>query len=287
MAYTFSRTGYTYTEADKHRDNLRSILGYENVDHSGARVYDGKGSDILGRDRDLEYSGKHLSQNLQQMQDLGLTPQEIVGSPAAGGTTRSGGNQTLGQSGSASHAAKIQAQTAANQQRIQANTAIQVAKINAQATLGAEQIRSGVNIRGQDVQAKTQLGAQSVIKRGQDVQRSNFLEELARKRLVDREQISKIQAEAANVMQDTYINRVVHTERWQRLFSTMSSENVMASVIAVMSGVSIGDVLRNAPDQDRDALQKFIDQVISSKSKINIETEGITQIISQALRDMF
>ncbi len=64
---------------------------------------------------------------------------------------------------------------------------------------------------------------------------------------VSREQAFKINAETKKVLQDTQIQRIVHDERWPRLFSTMSAENVVASLIAAREQVPLEDVLKGFP----------------------------------------
>ena len=65
---------------------------------------------------------------------------------------------------------------------------------------------------------------------------------------VSREKAFKINAETKKVLQDTNIQRVVHDERWPRLFSTMSAENVVASLIAAREQVPLETVLKGFPD---------------------------------------
>lgn len=64
---------------------------------------------------------------------------------------------------------------------------------------------------------------------------------------VSREQAFKINAETKKVLQDTEIQRIVHDERWPRLFSTMSAENVVASLIAAREQVPLEAVLKGFP----------------------------------------
>ena len=65
---------------------------------------------------------------------------------------------------------------------------------------------------------------------------------------VSREKSFKINAETKKILQDTNIQRVVHDERWPRLFSTMSAENVVASLIAAREQVPLETVLKGFPD---------------------------------------
>lgn len=65
---------------------------------------------------------------------------------------------------------------------------------------------------------------------------------------VSREKAFKINADTKKVLQDTKIQRVIHDERWPRLFSTMSAENVVASLIAAREQVPLETVLKGFPD---------------------------------------
>lgn len=98
----------------------------------------------------------------------GLTPQEIMGSPASGGFSSSGA--TLGQSGAQAHNAKVQSENSAKDRTamlqaegIRAETAISVAAINNATALGQSVIGSKAQKYTADTQAATQ-------RRGQDVQ---------------------------------------------------------------------------------------------------------------------
>lgn len=82
-------------------------------------------------------------------------------------------------------------------------------------------------------------------------------------------------ANVKKVLQDTEFGRVLHSERWQRLFASMSPENVAASVLAVLNGVNVGQVLKGTPVVARGNLQKFLEQVARQRSTIFKETQGL------------
>lgn len=145
----------------QYRDQMRATYGHEMtvVGDASPEIYGGKGSDLLGRDRDLEYSGKHLDQVFETGAKHGLTPQEVAGSPAAGGTGRSGGNAVLGQSNAAA-SANLASFHNANADRA---TQERIASMRARTDLAIAGIQSGVTVLGQGTQAATQ-------RRGQDLQ---------------------------------------------------------------------------------------------------------------------
>lgn len=64
---------------------------------------------------------------------------------------------------------------------------------------------------------------------------------------VSRETAFKVNAETKKILQDTEIQRVIHDERWPRLFSTMSAENVVASLVAAREQVPLEEVLKGFP----------------------------------------
>lgn len=322
----------------RYRSELKTVLG-DQLDWKGdgwrsrsPSVYGGKGMDLLGRDRDLEYSGKHLQQVFDVGKEQGLTPQEIAGSPAAGGTGRSGGNATLGQSNAAAASNAAQMHNAAADRASNER----IASMRAKTELAVAGMQSGTNIIGQQTQANTQ-------RRGQDVQtnianiaaeagkynarqiasatkyaasvsasahryaadqsyrssalasgrqRLTALDQLAQKKVVDAAQIDQIAAQTGLALQDHRLKADLHDERWERLFSTMSSENVMASAIAVLNGVDVKNVLQgvSADDATKAQLREFIRHVNAKDSHFLKELTGGVQSIRglpDAIKDDF
>jgi hypothetical protein len=93
------------------------------------------------------------------------------------------------------------------------------------------------------------------------------------------EQTNKIREEAQSVVQTRQIQEVVHSERWPRLFSTMSAENVMASAIATLTGVDMEQVLsqRDVNLIDKTSLRDFLAEVQRYSSTFARETTGISK----------
>lgn len=92
---------------------------------------------------------------------------------------------------------------------------------------------------------------------------------------------------AAKVEQEIQQQAELHGERWERLFATMGPENVMASVQAVLNGVSIKQVLTNAMPQTHinttDALNGFLTSVRANKNWIASNVSGFVDIVNQYL----
>jgi len=87
------------------------------------------------------------------------------------------------------------------------------------------------------------------------------------------------------LMQDREIKKVLHDERWPRLFSTMSPENVLSSVLATINDVDIEKALKGIKGSqvDRINLVQFLREVQANKSKLAQETYGIGRLLSDAL----
>ncbi len=79
----------------------------------------------------------------------------------------------------------------------------------------------------------------------------------------------------------------LHGERWERLFATMGPENILASVQAVLAGVSVKQVLQNAQPKThlntREALDDFVNMVRSNKSWILSNISGFAEIMNRFL----
>lgn len=266
-----------------------------------------KGLDMIGRERDLEFSGKGMRQAFDIGKQYGLTPQEVAGSPVPGGVSQSGGNNVLGQSGaqaaatrSASMDKAADRKTALQQEAIRSETAVKVASIQAGAQSAGNVLGAVKDIRGQNVQAKTAQAAQTVQERvaniaaeagkynarqiasaqiaSAKIQQSTALAQLAQKKLVDGAQIQNIAAQTALVLQDKGFKAELHNERWEKLFSSMSAENVMASTIAVLNGVDIKNVLQGvqADEATKAQLRQFIRDATTKDSHFFRELHGIT-----------
>ena len=99
-------------------------------------------------------------------------------------------------------------------------------------------------------------------------------------------QSAKIDAEAAKVVQDKEFAAVLHDERWPRLFATMSPENVAASALAVMEGVSIEKVLADQNHQltegERENVKRFLLRVQGFKSFVGREATGAAGVVADS-----
>jgi hypothetical protein len=93
------------------------------------------------------------------------------------------------------------------------------------------------------------------------------------------ETAAKIKKEAAQIAQNTEFQATLHKERWSRLFATMGPDNVLASVMAVISGVDIQSVLqgRDVNVQSNASLQKFLEMALEQRSTMRRELEGLEE----------
>jgi hypothetical protein len=95
---------------------------------------------------------------------------------------------------------------------------------------------------------------------------------------------NKNKEDAKTIVQTREFQKVLHDERWPRLFSTMSPENVVTSALAVLEGVPIQSVLTGQGVQAfvRKNLESFLEKVQQQRSKIDTEGAGISGLASDA-----
>lgn len=81
----------------------------------------------------------------------------------------------------------------------------------------------------------------------------------------------------------------VHGERWERLFATMGPENILASVQAILAGVSVKQVLTNAMPKThlntQSALRDFVTMVRANKNWISTNMSGFIDSLNTFLPD--
>ena len=95
---------------------------------------------------------------------------------------------------------------------------------------------------------------------------------------VGEQQVELTKANVKRILQETEFGRVLHSERWQRLFATMSPENIAASTLAVLNGVNIERVLKQHPIFHRGNLEQYLRDVAQQRSVIFRETEGLESL---------
>lgn len=99
-------------------------------------------------------------------------------------------------------------------------------------------------------------------------------------------QTGQIQEQSKKIVQEVKIMKEQHQERWQRLFAGMSSENVVASVQAVINNVDVKKVLMQQEMSvvERYNLKLFLKGVRAQSSHIRRETDGILGVIDDAIQ---
>ena len=221
---------------------------------------------VLGGFLGEYFNERAANRNIQRMQRLGLTPQEMVGGSAGGGMSAS--PPVLG---------NVPAMQAAVEQR------------EREKDRELERERIGAGIYQTETQAKATLGAAETAARasmyGADVQQSTALAQLEQRKIVDSFQVQQIAAQTDRVLQDTRFEADLHDERWERLFATMGPENVMASTMAVLNGVDIESVLKGveADQATKARLRAYIRHVTGTKSHVATEMSGAWHTIGDNL----
>ena len=239
---------------------------------------------VLGTGLDLFAADKKQENEIDNLQGLGLTPQEIAGAGTGGGSGTGAATQVLGnqqnvkeqqkrQQGFEERQRQLDRETDLMKSQIQANATLQSANTSAQATLGSAELSSQAN------------------RYATDTQRRSFLDRLVLDTRVSNAQIEQTKEQTKTVIQDRGFQAVLHSERWARLFSGMSAENVAASAIAVVNGVDIESVLKgtDATPGQKETLSKFLQEVRAHSSNMQRETDGSLALVrrgAEANRDM-
>lgn len=220
----------------------------------------GIGSSILGSKLDVISGRDKLRANTRYLQSLGLTPQEIVGSPAVGGTSTSAATQSLTNNNSQYQQALLQTQQQREANLLQSQTQLETAKIAADAHIKAKELEVGATARGQDLT------------------RQSVLDQLAQTKQLTDAQSLKVRADADLAVQELSQKRELHNERWERLFASMGPENVMASVFAVMHGLPIKDVMLGVPSVNRQTMRAYVNEIIAARSRYRSEFLGASEV---------
>lgn len=87
-------------------------------------------------------------------------------------------------------------------------------------------------------------------------------------------QEKEIREKTKAIMQDTEFRQILHDERWPRQFATMSKENIVASMLAVMHRIPVERVLKGQGVVNKNDIRGFLDSVREMDSIIAREGLG-------------
>lgn len=99
-----------------------------------------------------------------------------------------------------------------------------------------------------------------------------------------KDQIRKVNAEVQQLWDNVKIKRIVHSERWEKLFSTMSADNVLASLVAAKNGVPMERLLKGMPKATKaemQALRRMEANIVSQKSLLMKEGIGAGRMVKE------
>jgi hypothetical protein len=104
------------------------------------------------------------------------------------------------------------------------------------------------------------------------------------------QQTEKLAEEAQTIVQSRGFAETIHKERWSKVFSTMSAENVMTSVLAQLSGLSIEAALNvnsGAAVNDIYALNEFVDRFMEINSRTVREARGALEVVGDGSQAVY
>jgi uncharacterized caspase-like protein len=103
---------------------------------------------------------------------------------------------------------------------------------------------------------------------------------------VSREKSFEINATTNKIEQTTNIERVLHEERWERLFSKMGPDNVIASVAANLHGVPMEKILKGTAGAEKQALIRMMTELQGYKSTVRREVVGGGQVLEETAKSI-
>lgn len=106
----------------------------------------------------------------------------------------------------------------------------------------------------------------------QNAASANQLDALAQQQDAQKE---KIQEDTRSVIQSREFQKIVHDERWEKTFATMSAENVAASMIAAYHGIPVKQILTGMPHTiDKRKVRAMLDSIREMNSFLAREGHG-------------
>ena len=110
---------------------------------------------------------------------------------------------------------------------------------------------------------------------------ANQLDALAEQQTAQKE---KIKEDTATVVQSREFQKIVHDERWERTFATMSAENVAASMLAAYHGIPVKAILNGMPNTiDRRKVRAMLDSIREMSSFLAREGHGAASMARDVL----
>lgn len=99
------------------------------------------------------------------------------------------------------------------------------------------------------------------------------------------EEIPKLKEETATIKQSREFAQEIHQERWQKLSATMGADNVIATAIATLHGVNLGDIIQQSPGSfiSEKQIEMMVEHFQAYKSKLETESQGIKAIGSDII----
>jgi len=101
---------------------------------------------------------------------------------------------------------------------------------------------------------------------------------------VSKEKMFQIRQMTKKVKQEINIAATMHRERWERLFSTMGPDNVIASVVANLQDVPMREILKGTYGGEKDALIRMMTELQGYKSTIRRELVGGGQVAEETIK---
>lgn len=105
---------------------------------------------------------------------------------------------------------------------------------------------------------------------------------IAQEMALSKQQEKKLIADTEQVKQNTKFAKVLHSERWERLFAKMGKDNIMTALMAARQNIPIEKVLKGFPKgmmpKERKAIETAYNKLLSNESFLLKETAGALEV---------
>lgn len=105
---------------------------------------------------------------------------------------------------------------------------------------------------------------------------------IAQEMALSKQQEKKLIEDTKQVKQNTKFAKVLHGERWEKLFATMGKDNIMTALMAARMQIPIEKVLKGFPDgmlpKQREAVEKAYNKLLSNESFVLKEIAGSLEV---------
>jgi len=222
---------------------------------------------LAGSKIDRNNNANYMGDKYDFWSAQGATPQEILGSPAAGGNPTTAMGQTLGNAGGQMALRNAQMKFQAQENEKNRLTELAKSKLSADASIASSTISADANRYGSDKTAET---AANQLAQNWRIQTDASLPKLSADLRLTEQQILK----AANDAQTSSAEFVRQMKLWG-----MSPQNVMSAMLTAGYPIDMDDVEGSLKRMDPDVFNRMFIDILAATSTAAREAAGVSKTV--------